>query len=220
MGIDSELANLIDHTNLKPDARMCDISQLCKEAVEFKFASVCVNPCYASFAAEQLKGSGVNVCCVVGFPLGAGISECKAYEARLAAEHGASEIDMVINLSFLKDGFYELVKDEISAVVSSVHNCAVKVIIETGLLDNDQIIKASLIVKDAGAHYVKTSTGFSTRGATVDDVLLIRKTIGDVIGVKASGGIIDYKSAIALVNAGANRLGTSKSVFICKTPNN
>lgn len=220
MGIDSELANLIDHTNLKPDASMCDISQLCKEAVEFKFASVCVNPCYSSFAAEQLKGSGVNVCCVVGFPLGAGISKCKAYEARFAAEHGASEIDMVINLSFLKDGFYELVKDEISAVVSSVPNCAVKVIIETGLLDNDQIIKASLIVKDAGAHYVKTSTGFSTRGATVDDVLLIRKTIGDAMGVKASGGIVDYKSAIALVNAGANRLGTSKSVFICKTPNN
>ena len=211
-----DLAHFIDHTNLNPDAREYDIRKLCSEAVDWGFASVCVNPCYVSLAAKLLAGSGVRVCCVVGFPLGSSTTECKAFEARLAMRNGAMEIDMVINLSWLKDGLYDNVKGDIAAVVGSVPDCKVKVIIETCLLNEHEKLKACGLIKEAGAHFVKTSTGFSAGGATVEDVTLIRAAVGYGFGVKASGGIRDYDAANAMIRAGADRLGTSRSVSICK----
>ncbi len=211
-----DVAHLIDHTNLKPDARVCDIEKLCREAYEYNFASVCVNPCYVKLAYKLLNGSRVNVCAVVGFPLGAATTKGKVYEAVLAAENGASEIDMVINVSWLKDRRHDLIKKEISSVVSHVPNCLVKVIIETCLLDQEEKIIACKLIKESGAHFVKTSTGFSSGGATVEDIALIRSIVGDAFGVKASGGIRDYDTAAAMVMAGATRLGTSQSVIICK----
>lgn len=212
-----DLSSLIDHTMLKPDALLSDIERLCKEAAEWKFAAVCVNSCHVSDSVRLLAGTGVAVCAVVGFPLGACASEVKAFEAGYAKRCGASEVDMVINVSWLKDGFYKRVYDDICSVVTAAPGCRVKVIIETCLLTNDEIIKACEIAKSAGAHFVKTSTGFSKGGAKTEDVALMRSVVGRDFGVKASGGIRDLKSAEEMVEAGANRLGTSQSVQICES---
>ncbi|MEG1799664.1 MAG: deoxyribose-phosphate aldolase [Synergistaceae bacterium] len=211
------MSSLIDHTLLKPDALGSDIQKLCEEAAEWKFASVCVNSCHAADAVRMLSGTGIAVCVVVGFPLGACASEVKAFEAGYAEKCGASEVDMVLNISWLKDGLYNKVYDDIFSVVSAAPKCAVKVIIETCLLTNDEIIKACEIAKSAGAHFVKTSTGFSKGGAKAEDVALMRSVVGIDFGVKASGGIRDFKTAEEMVKAGANRLGTSQSVSLCKS---
>ena len=211
----TNIAHLIDHTNLKQDARALDIEKLCHEAAEYGFASVCVNPCNVSRAAALLSGTKTKVCCVVGFPLGASTTECKAFEAALAAKNGASEIDMVINVGWLKDGRFDDVRDDIAAVVGAAPECAVKVIIETCLLDKSEIAKACLIAAEAGAAFVKTSTGFASGGATVEDVALMRRTVGPKMGVKAAGGIRCRNEAEAMIEAGADRLGTSCSLNIC-----
>jgi len=212
-----QLAKLIDHTLLKPDATRNDIARLCEEAKKYGFWSVCVNPYHVSLASELLKNSGVKVCSVVGFPLGANVSDVKLREAERAVNDGATEIDMVMNISAFKSRDYELVSREIRDIVKHVKsrkNVIVKVIIETGLLTDDEKILACRLVKEAGADFVKTSTGFNVHGATVHDVRLIRKTVGAHFGVKASGGIKTYKDAIKLIRAGANRIGTSSGVAI------
>ena len=211
-----DFASLIDHTNLDPAAKSDDILRLCDEASEWKFASVCVNPCYVALASERLNGKGVKVCSVVGFPLGASTMSSKAYEAERAYKDGAAEIDMVMNISHAKNGSYDLLREDIAGVVRSVPYCTVKVILETCLLEDDEILKACSEAVKAGAHFLKTSTGFSSGGATVRHVELIRRNLPPAIGVKASGGIRDRESAIAMIEAGANRLGTSRSVLICK----
>ena len=210
------IASVIDHTNLAPDASAEDIRKLCEEAKEFAFASVCVNSSYTELAYSILNGCGVKVCSVVGFPLGSCCTESKVFEASCAASHGASEIDMVINISWLKDGLDARVRDEISSVVKAVPKCIVKVIIETCLLSDEEKIRACLLAREAGAHFVKTSTGFSKGGALASDVRLMRKTVGESMGVKASGGIRDRAAAEEMLNAGADRLGTSKSIDICR----
>jgi deoxyribose-phosphate aldolase len=212
-----ELASLIDHTNLDPAAKTDDILKLCEEASEWRFASVCVNPCYVALASETLKGTGVKVCSVVGFPLGASVMSSKAYEAERAYRDGASEIDMVMNISYAKNGTYDLLREDIAGVVSAVPNCKVKVILETCLLEDDEILRSCEEAVKAGAHFIKTSTGFSSGGATVRHVQLIRNNLPMEMGVKAAGGVRDRKSAEALVIAGANRLGTSRSVSILKS---
>lgn len=210
------LAQYIDHTNLSPAAAATDIEKLCAEAREYGFASVCVNSSRAALAASLLKDSGVSVCCVVGFPLGAMSTEAKAFEARRAAADGASEIDMVINVGFVKDGNLKAAEDDIRAVVDAVPGAAVKVIIETCLLKDDEKIAACRAAEAAGAKFVKTSTGFSTGGAVVEDVRLMRNSVGAAVQVKASGGIRDAETARAMIEAGAERLGTSRSVAICR----
>lgn len=213
-----QLAKLIDHTLLKPNATKDDIRHLCEEAKKNDFWSVCVNPTYVSLAAEIVRGSNVKVCCVVGFPLGANTSEVKALEAEKAITDGASEIDMVVNIGALKSRDYELVKRDIREVVrrakTTRKDTITKVIIEAGLLTRDEKISVCRFVKEAGADFVKTSTGFTTSGATVDDVKLIRNVIGPNLGIKASGGIRAYRDVIDLVKAGANRIGTSSGVRI------
>lgn len=211
----TNIAFLIDHTNLKPDARACDIEKLCREAREYGFASVCVNPCNVRYAVELLAGAKTKVCCVVGFPLGASSTESKVFEATLAVKDGASEIDMVMNVGWLRDGRYDDVRNDIAAVVESVPGIVVKVILETCLLEKSEIVMACRIAKDAGAAFVKTSTGFSSGGATVEDVALMRQTVGPEMGVKASGGIRSKEDVEAMIEAGADRLGTSRSVEIC-----
>mgnify|MGYP000855465133 CR=1 FL=1 len=211
-----DLAHYIDHTNLDPAAKTDDILRLCDEASEWKFASVCVNPCYVALASERLNGKGVKVCSVVGFPLGANTMSSKVYEAEKAYKDGAAEIDMVMNISHAKNGSYDLLREDIAGVVRSVPYCTVKVILETCLLEDDEILKACSEAVKAGAHFLKTSTGFSSGGATVRHVELIRRNLPPAIGVKASGGIRDRESAMAMIAAGANRLGTSRSVLICK----
>lgn len=209
------IASMIDHTILKPEAAKEEVEKLCKEALEFGFASVCVNPYYVKLVAQLLKGSKVKTCAVVGFPLGANTWKVKAFEAKKAVEDGASEVDMVINVGALKNGDYDVVLEDIKAVVDSVKDQAiVKVILETCLLTDDEKIKACQLAKDAGAHFVKTSTGFSKGGATVHDVELMRKTVGPNMGVKASGGVRTYEDAVAMIEAGANRIGASSSVKI------
>jgi len=215
--IQLDLAFYIDHTNLDPAATTDDIFRLCDEASEWNFVSVCVNPCYVALASERLKGKGVKVCSVVGFPLGANTMSSKAYEAERAYKDGAAEIDMVMNISYAKNGSYDLLREDIAGVVRAVPVCKVKVILETCLLEDDEIIKACNEAARAGAHFVKTSTGFSSGGATIRHVELIRSCLPPSIGVKASGGIRDRESAEAMIAAGANRLGTSRSVSICKT---
>ncbi|HHV45461.1 MAG TPA: deoxyribose-phosphate aldolase [Tissierellia bacterium] len=211
------IASKIDHTLLKPEATSDMIENLCKEAVEFGFAAVCVNPYYVKMAKSLLQGSNVKVATVVGFPLGANTSEVKAFEARKAVEDGADEIDMVINIGALKSKEYDYVLDDLKAVVEAVKGKAiVKVIIETCLLSEEEKIKACELSREAGADYVKTSTGFSTGGATVEDVMLMKKTIGDSMKIKASGGIRDYKTAMVMIEAGASRIGASSSVKIVK----
>jgi deoxyribose-phosphate aldolase len=209
------LASYIDHTLLKPDAREADILKICEEAKDYTFFSVCVNPYYVKTVAEALKGSPVKVTSVIGFPLGASTSTIKAAEAEKAIEDGANEIDMVINVSALKDKKYDVVESDIASVVKAINGRALlKVIIETCLLTDDEKVKACELAMAAGAQYVKTSTGFSTGGATENDVRLMRKTVGDALGVKASGGIRDYETAMKMIEAGASRLGASASVGI------
>lgn len=212
----TNIAHLIDHTNLKPDAKTSDIEKLCKEAAEWHFASVCVNSCNVPLAARLLEGSGVRVCSVVGFPLGAMSTAAKAFEARYAAKEGASEIDMVMNIGWLKDGRFEQVFSDIKDVVEAVPQCRVKVIIETCLLERAEKIKACELIKNSGAAFAKTSTGFSTGGADVRDVELMREVLGPDFGIKAAGGIRDFKTAMEMINAGATRIGASKSIEICE----
>lgn len=206
---------LFDHTILKADATHEDVAQVCREAVQYSFASVCVNSAYVPLAVELLVGSDVRVCCVVGFPLGMAAAEVKCYEAMWAVEHGASEIDMVINVGALKAHGDDSVREEIRKVKEACQNKArLKVILETCLLTDEEKVRACLLAVEAGADFVKTSTGFSSGGATVEDVALMRRTVGPHVGVKASGGIRDAKTAQAMVDAGASRLGTSATVAI------
>ena len=209
-----ELNRMIDHTLLKANATRAQIEKLCDEALQYNFASVCVNTCWVPLAHERLAGSGVNTCCVVGFPLGAMLTEAKAAETRLAVEAGADEVDMVINVGWLLDGDYDAVRDDIAAVVKAADGKCVKVIIEACLLTDEQKVKACELSVEAGATFVKTSTGFSTGGATVADVALMRKTVGDACKVKAAGGIHTADEAKAMVEAGADRLGCSAGIAI------
>ncbi len=211
-------ASLIDHTLLKPEASQTDIKKLCSEAVQYGFASVCVNPSWVKKAAEFLRGSNVPVCTVIGFPLGATISDVKAYEARRAIFNGAREVDMVINVGALKSGDDCTVEDDIRAVVEAAHenNILCKVIIETALLNDDEKVRACLASKNAGADFVKTSTGFAKGGATVADIALMRRVVGKDLGVKASGGVKGIEDAKALVEAGATRIGASVGVKIAQ----
>jgi deoxyribose-phosphate aldolase len=209
-------SKLFDHTILKPDASKDAVIKICNEALEYNFASVCVNQCRVKLVSELLEGSDVKTCAVVGFPLGATSGKVKAYEAQCAIEDGATEIDMVINIGALKDKEYELVLDDIKAVrnVCEPGKITLKVIIETCLLTDDEKIKACELSLEAKADFVKTSTGFSTGGATTEDVALMGKVVGDNAYVKASGGIRDKETALKMVNAGADRLGTSATVNI------
>ncbi len=208
------IAAMIDHTLLKPEATPAQIEKLCAEAAEYHFASVCVNPVYIPLAARLLKGTGVKVCCVVGFPLGAIAPEQKAAEAASCAAMGAEELDMVIHVGAAKAGDWALVQRDIEGVVKAAAGHTVKVIIETCLLTDEEKVKACEAAKAAGAHFVKTSTGFSTGGATIHDIALMRKTVGPEMGVKASGGIRDYETAMAMIEAGANRIGASAGIAI------
>ena len=210
-----DIAKYIDHTILKPEATVEDVKKLCKEAKEYNFASVCVNGCYAKLVSTELAGSDVKTCVVVGFPLGAMTKEAKAFETTDAINNGANEIDMVINVGALKDKNYDLLKEEIEAVVNAAKGKAiVKVIIETCLLTDQEKIKVCEISKEAKADFVKTSTGFSSGGATKEDIALMRKTVGPDLGVKASGGVRDYKTAMDMINAGASRIGASAGIAI------
>jgi deoxyribose-phosphate aldolase len=211
------LASLIDHTLLKPDASRQEVEQLCREAAQFCFASVCVNPNWVPLCREMLRGSGVKVCTVVGFPLGAHMPDVKAYETRRAVEQGAEEIDMVINIGALRSKDYALVEQDIRGVVQAAgRDTVVKVILETSLLSREEKIMACSLAKAAGADFVKTSTGFAGGGATVEDVSLMRETVGPEIGVKASGGIRTQEDAQAMVAAGATRIGASAGVKIVR----
>ncbi|AAM24230.1 Deoxyribose-phosphate aldolase [Caldanaerobacter subterraneus subsp. tengcongensis MB4] len=211
------IAKMIDHTLLKPNATKEEIKKVCEEAREYGFASVCINPCFVDLAYEMLKDTDVKVCTVVGFPLGANTIETKVVEAVEAVKKGATEIDMVLNISMLKSGEYDYVKKEIGEVVKAVKShgdIVVKVILETCYLSDEEKIKACEISKEAGADFVKTSTGFGPGGATVEDVKLMRKVVGENFGVKASGGIRSYEDAKAMIEAGANRIGASAGVKI------
>ncbi len=211
----TNIAKMIDHTLLKANTTKEQIVKLCEEAKQYNFASVCVNPTWVATAAELLKGTDVKVCTVIGFPLGANTPETKAFETKDAIEKGATEVDMVINIGALKDGNDELVERDIRAVVEAAKEKAlVKVIIETCLLTEEEKVRACELAVKAGADYVKTSTGFSTGGATIEDVALMRKTVGPEIGVKASGGVRDLQGAEAMIEAGATRIGTSSGVAI------
>lgn len=208
----------IDHTLLKPDATEAAIGKVCAEAIEHGFKSVCVNPARIAFAAKQLEGTGVLPCCVVGFPLGATFSKVKAFEAETAIANGAKEVDMVINIGAAKDGNWNLVESDIAAVVDAAKGQAVvKVIIETCLLTEEEKIKACELVTKAGAEYIKTSTGFSTAGATFEDVKLMREHVGKDVKVKAAGGISSFADAEKFIELGADRLGTSRLVKIMKS---
>lgn len=210
----NEMNTYIDHTLLKPNATPEQIIALCREADENHFASVCVNPAYVSLAAECLKDSSVNVCTVIGFPLGMNTTAIKAAEARQAVLDGADELDMVIQVGQLKSGNAEYVENDIRAVVEAGGGKLIKVIIETALLTDEEKVLACKLSKQAGADYVKTCTGFSGGAANVHDIALMRATVGAEMGVKASGGVRDYASAVALIEAGATRIGTSSGVAI------
>jgi deoxyribose-phosphate aldolase len=209
------IAKTIDHTILKPNITEADVIKVCDEAKANGFFSVCVNPYFVPLVAKSLKGTDVKVTSVIGFPLGANTSEIKALEAAKAVSDGANEIDMVINVSALKDGKYDYVKSDIQAVVEAIKGKAIlKVILETCLLSKEEIVKACEISKAAGAQFVKTSTGFSTGGATEEDVALMKKTVGAALEVKASGAVRDYETALKMIEAGATRIGASSSVDI------
>ncbi len=210
------LSKYIDHTVLKAEASVADIKKLCAEARKYQFATVFVNPSYVVLAVKLLKGSLVKVGCAIGFPLGATTTEVKVMEAMQAVANGAQEIDMVINIGAVKSKNFKYVENDIKSVVKAVSPIGVKTILETCLLTNTEKVKVAKIAKKVGAWFVKTSTGFSTGGATVEDIKLLRKTVGPKMGVKASGGIRDYKTAIALIKAGATRIGTSSGVKIIK----
>ncbi|MGG3707023.1 deoxyribose-phosphate aldolase [Heyndrickxia coagulans] len=210
----ANFAAYIDHTLLKPEATEKDILKLTAEAAQYHFASVCIHPYWVKLAARELAGTGVKVCTVIGFPLGATTAETKAFETKKAIGDGADEIDMVINIGALKSGNTEAVEADIRAVVEAAQGKLVKVIIETCLLTNEEKELACRLAVKAGAHFVKTSTGFSTGGATVEDVKLMRQTVGDKAGVKASGGIHTKAEAEAMIEAGATRIGASSGVKI------
>ncbi|HMS08314.1 MAG TPA: deoxyribose-phosphate aldolase [Pyrinomonadaceae bacterium] len=211
-------ASLIDHTLLKPEASEADIRRLCEEAAKYGFASVCVNPAWVKTSAEILKGTGVPVCTVIGFPLGATLPDVKAFEARRVIFNGAREVDMVINIGALKSGDDCAVEDDIRAVAAAAHENGVlcKVIIETALLTDEEKVRACLAARNAGADFVKTSTGFAKGGATADDIALMRRTVGKALGVKASGGVKGIEDAKAMVAAGATRIGASVGVKIAQ----
>lgn len=206
-----ELAKYIDHTLLKPAATPDDILTICEEAKHYKTASVCVNSCYVPLVHQALLGSGVKTCCVVGFPLGAMSTAAKAEETRIAVKAGAEEVDMVQNIGYVKTGEWGLVEQDIAAVVKAAAPAQVKVILETCLLTEEEKIKCCQIAKNAGAAFVKTSTGFSTGGATTADIALMRQTVGADMGVKASGGIHSAEEALAMLEAGASRIGASST---------
>jgi len=209
-----QLARMIDHTLLKPTATKKDITKLCQEAKKYHFAAVCVNPTYVPLTAKLLKNTDVKVCTVIGFPLGSTTTEVKAFETETTVKNGAQEVDMVINIGALKSGDYAFVKRDIEAVVKAAKNAITKVIIETCYLTDQEKEKACTLAKEAGADYVKTSTGFGPQGATVPDVKLMRKAVGKGLGVKAAGGIRTFADAVAMVEAGATRIGTSHSLSI------
>jgi deoxyribose-phosphate aldolase len=212
-----DVAKMIDHTLLKADAIKEEIEKLCAEAKEYNFASVCVNPTWVKESAKLLNGTEVKVCTVIGFPLGATTTETKAFETTNAIQNGATEVDMVINIGALKDKQDDLVEQDVRAVVDAAKGKAlVKVIIETALLTEEEKVRACKISVAAGADFVKTSTGFSTGGATLDDIKLMRETVGPDIGVKASGGVRDANSAYSLIDAGATRIGASSGIAILK----
>jgi deoxyribose-phosphate aldolase len=217
-GRPGDVSSLIDHTLLKPDATKAEIEALCREAAEFHFATVCVNPAWVALAARLLRGSGVGVCSVVGFPLGATTVDVKQYETRRVIFDGASEVDMVINVGALKSGDVRLVERDIDAVAAACRECGVlsKVIIEAALLTDEEKVTACTLSKAAGADYVKTSTGFAKSGATVADVELMRRVVGPEMGVKAAGGVRDYAQVRAMQAAGATRVGASAGVKIVR----
>jgi deoxyribose-phosphate aldolase len=211
----TELAGYIDHTLLKPEAVESQFEQLCTEAINYKFKSVCVNSSWVPFVAKKLRGTGIIVCSVIGFPLGGMDTRSKAFEARSAIASGATELDMVINVGALKSGNLKLVEEDIRAIKRACRSTTLlKVILETGLLTEAEKVLACEIAKKAGADFVKTSTGFAGSGATVEDIALMRRIVGPAMGVKASGGIRTFDQAIALINAGANRLGCGASVGV------
>lgn len=215
----ASLGKYIDHTLLKPEASVEDIKKVCDEAKKYHFASVCVNPSYIRYVAEQLSGSDVTPCCVIGFPFGTQTPEAKRFEAQDAVTNGAREVDMVINVGAIKSRDWHLVKRDIEGVVEATRGrAAVKVILETCLLTDEEKVKACTVSKLAGAAFVKTSTGYSKGGATVEDVQLMRATVGPEMGVKASGGIRTYEDAVAMIKAGANRLGASAGIKIIAGP--
>ena len=210
------LNKYIDHTILKAFATKEDVERICKEAIEHDFMSVCINPCHVSFASKLLSESNVKVCTVIGFPLGANTKEVKAYEAKTAIEQGADEIDMVINIGALKSKDYELVKEDIYAVREVSEGKILKVIIETCYLEKDEIVKACELAMLAGADFVKTSTGFGTGGAKLEDIKIMRECVGEELGVKASGGIKTKEDALNMIENGATRIGTSNGMDIVK----
>lgn len=212
----NNIASMIDHTLLKPDATADSVIKVCEEAKKYNFASVCINPCHVELVKKELEGSGVKVTTVIGFPLGSTTPQVKAFEAAQAVKDGADELDMVINIGALKAKNYDYVKKDIEAVVKAKGEAIVKVIIETCLLTDEEKIEACKLAKEARADFVKTSTGFSTGGATVEDIKLMRATVGKDIGVKASGGVRSYETAIAMIEAGATRIGASASVAIAQ----
>lgn len=209
-----ELNRYIDHTILKPEATKEEVTQLIEEAKRYHFKSVCINPTWVSYASESLRDSDVLVCTVIGFPLGANTSAVKAYETKDAVANGADEVDMVINIGELKAHHDDVVLNDIKAVVEASGHATVKVIIETCLLTDEEKERACRLAKQAGADFVKTSTGFSTGGATVEDIRLMRQTVGETMGVKASGGVRTTKDAQAMIEAGATRIGASASIKI------
>ncbi len=210
------LARLIDHTLLRPEVGESQIIRLCEEAAHYKFATVCVNPVWVRRAVSLLKDTQVGICTVIGFPLGANVSDVKVFETRRALSDGTDEIDMVINIGALKSHDYKTVEKDIGSVVDSCKEAGglVKIIIETALLTTEEKIKTAIIAASAGADFVKTSTGFGPGGATVEDVTLIRQAVGEKMGVKAAGGVRDSATAVMMINAGASRLGTSAGVRI------
>ncbi len=210
------IAKMIDHTILNPDARLEDIKRICKEAKEYGFASVCINPNYVSLAKEELKGSDVKVCTVIGFPLGANTVSTKAFEAKEAVLNGADEIDMVQNVTMAKEHDWDYIEKEVKAVKDAIDGRLLKVILETCFLNKDEIKESSLAAIRGGADFVKTSTGFGKGGAKVEDIEIMRKAVGPSKGVKASGGIHNLQEAKAMIEAGANRIGASKSIEIIK----
>jgi deoxyribose-phosphate aldolase len=210
------IASMIDHTILKSDAAREQVAEYCRLAIKYGFASVCVSPCHVPLAKKELKDSGVKVCTVIGFPLGADSSDAKAFAAKTAVRDGADEIDMVLNIGAVKDGDFDYVEKEIREVVTASGNALVKVIIETCYLTDDEKVMACRAAVNAGAGFVKTSTGFGPAGATASDVRLMRDTVGEGIGVKASGGIRSSREAMEMIEAGADRIGTSSGVRIIK----
>lgn len=219
-----DMAKMLDHTLLDPTATVTDIKNHCQEAIEYDFASACIHPVYVPLSAKLLKESSVKVTTVVGFPLGANTTETKAFETRNAIKNGAQEIDMVMSLGAFKSGAYDMVESDITAVVDATKTAGVssdiivKVIIESSYLDKDEIVKACEIVRDADADFVKNGTGLAKYGATVEDISLMRKTVGRDIGVKAAGGIKNFNQALDMLDAGANRLGASAAVNIVTGP--